>query len=85
MRCNLWLAPLIVMSLVKIAWSGDGTCSNGQNSLAFYLGCYQSEFKRFPKNLNELREAVDPKVPLAKLYSCPVSHKPYDYLSGKSD
>ena len=74
------LALLVTLVLAGNAWSGDvSDCSQQQNSLAFFLGCYQSDHKRYPATLEQLSKVVDRKAPVATLYVCPVSHKHYAY------
>lgn len=87
-RFKICFSLLVSLTLAGISWPGPAPkCSATQNSLAFYLGCYESEFKRYPPTLEALSKVADRKIPLATLYACPVSHQHYAYAvssDGKS-
>ncbi len=56
------------------------SCMQRQNSLVFFLACYQSEYHRFPKNLGELVRVAKSTVNLEGLLLCPASQEPYNYV-----
>jgi hypothetical protein len=65
----------------KQAWPEErSACLHRQNSLVFFIACFQSEYKRFPRNLDEIARVVDKTVHFEKLLFCPMTDRPYKYL-----